>query len=156
MNWLQRLLGRDDIRLTTGELYMRRWLFPPRHLPSFFKKLPGLRVHNIVKSDSDRALHCHPFDFITIILKGGYYEHLADGTSTWHGAPAILFRQAETLHRLELDSYDRYADGGWKPVEKAAWTFVIRGPIRRAWGFLQGGQWVHWKLFTDTGSEGQQ
>lgn len=153
MKILQKLLGRDDIRFG-DRTYMRRWLFPQRWLPRFFKALPGLRLHNIMASDEDRALHDHPFSFVTFVLRGGYYEHLADGTRTWHGPGSVLFRKADTLHRLELNvnitfAPHRYADDEAKEI--SAWTFVVRGPIRRAWGFQTDKGWVPWQDFGPAG-----
>ena len=126
MIWLHRLLGRSDIYLGAS-LYMRRWRLG-------FQRWPGFRLHHIVRSDADRELHDHPFSFVSIILRGGYWEHLADGTRTWHGPGSILFRSAEVLHRLELP--------------RPAWTFVFRGPIRRPWGFMTAFGWVPWQRFT--------
>lgn len=120
---LQLLFGRSDIYFG-GDLYMRRWRIGPRWAP-------GLRLHHIVRGDADRELHDHPFTFLTIILRGGYWEHLLDGSRRWHGPGSVLLRPAEVLHRLELD--------------RPAWTFVIRGPIRRPWGFLVGESWITWQ-----------
>jgi hypothetical protein len=134
-NWLQKLLGRSDIWVN-GVLYMKRWKFMPEHLP-------GFRLHNIIKSDSDRELHDHPFTFVTFILKGGYTEYLADGSKTWHGAPAVLYRPGKTLHRLELP-----LDANGKEIP--AWTFVLRSKHWREWGFQTEQGWVHWKDFVST------
>lgn len=131
--------GRSDISLA-GSLYMRRWRLGPDWLP-------GLRVHQIVRSDDDRALHDHPFDFITFILKGGYWEHLADGSRTFHGPGTVLFRRAEMLHRLELNRTWRVIGLCESDDEVPAWTFVIRGPHRREWGFDTLKGWVHNRLF---------
>lgn len=30
-----------------------------------------------------------------------------------------------------------------------AWTLVLRGPIRRTWGFLTAKGWQDWKTFTE-------
>ncbi|KKN71068.1 hypothetical protein LCGC14_0424850 [marine sediment metagenome] len=124
LKWIQKhLLGRSDIYF--GEsLYMRRWRFGPR---KFF----GVRLHHTMHGDLDRELHDHPFTFITIILSGGYWEHLLDGGKKWHGPGSVLLRQAEVFHRLELD--------------EPTWTLVFRGPIRRMWGFLTDTGWISWK-----------
>lgn len=129
---------RSDI-MFEGDCYMERWIL----------RTPwgDMRLHHILRSDNDRALHDHPFDFTSIMLWGSYREWLeteterespvsvqvlfngiaADHTTlsceegTWHYAPCILRRKAETLHRLELTA----------PV----WTLVFTEPIRRTWGF---------------------
>jgi len=129
----KRILGRNDIMLD-GQLYMRRWRI-------IHTKWFGLRLHNIVSSDSDRALHDHPFDFISLILKGGYVEFTPPrrtGWSSseailcqWYGPGSVIKRKAEDLHRLKLLQ------------EKPAWTLVLRGRMRREWGFVgEDGIWI--------------
>lgn len=144
--WVQRvLLGRSDIYFG-GSLYMRRWRIGPDWLP-------GIRVHHILRSDVDRELHDHPFDYVSIILRGGYREITPPRTDFErdmgypvqhvYRAPAVLFRRAESAHRLILD--------------RPAWTLVLRGPHRREWGFhVPGRGWVHWREFVGSrrGPEG--
>lgn len=121
------VLGRSDI-IDDGHLYMKRWRFVhTRH--------GGVRVHNIVRSDQDRELHDHPFLFVSFILKGGYFEHTVDGRRTWYPPGSVVVRSADTLHRLELKK-----DG--KGGEVSAWTFVLRGPDVRQWGFLTDHGWI--------------
>jgi hypothetical protein len=51
--------------------YMHRWIF----------KHPWgtVRLHHILRSDDDRHLHDHPFNFVSLLLTGGYTEVTADG-----------------------------------------------------------------------------
>lgn len=136
---------RSDIWIK-GVCYMRRWRF----LPDW---LPGVRIHNILESDDDRALHDHPFSFVTIILKGGYWEYLADGSKTWHGPGSVLYRQAKTMHRIELrrdctvppNEFHSTCDGDLLP----AWTLVFRTRYFREWGFATKLGWVHNKNFIE-------
>lgn len=88
----------------------------------------AVRIHEILRSDSGRDPHDHPWSFLTIILKGGYYEQLFDddGTlvsTTWHGPGSVLFRRAGTWHKLIL------------PKGKTATTLFISGQKRCTWGF---------------------
>lgn len=128
-SWFQtKILGRSDIYFG-ADLYMRRWRF------FSFRRLPGIRLHQILRSDLDREFHDHPFWFVSFILKGGYWE-FRPGEMIPHFYPpgSIIFRRATDLHRLELT--------------EPAWTFVIRGPISRPWGFMTDHGWVDWKSFT--------
>ena len=84
-------------------------------------------VHNFHKSDPD-DLHDHPWPFITIILKGGYWEHTPKG-KFWRGAGKINWAKSTALHRVELEP------------EVDTWTLFIPGPSVREWGFIDKGIW---------------
>jgi hypothetical protein len=97
-------------------------------------KLFGVFVHKLCRSDHDRALHDHPWGFISLVLKSGYREeHFTHYRKTWAGEwpetvyrrnkPGMfLFRPATWRHRVIIDG-------------KPAWTLVFVGPRRRRWGF---------------------
>ena len=92
----------------------------------------AIRVHHILRSDDARAFHDHPWWYATCILRGGYREVIptfksgvySGNVRRGHGAGRVLFRRAESWHRLELE-----------PGE-TAWTLFITGSYRNAWGFL--------------------
>lgn len=141
---LQHLLGRSDIYMN-GSLYMKRWRFLP-------ERWPGVRLHCIVRSDADRELHDHPFDFLSILLWGGYYEYTSDGLRTWCRPFTVRYRKAEALHRVEL-----YPPGGRHPeFMRHAWTLVFRGRYRREWGFQTKQGWLPWRAFLATKELGIQ
>ncbi len=133
---LQRALGRSDI-YAPGDglpsvLYMRRWRLVDT-------RWGGIRVHNIVRSDGDREFHDHPFSFVSFILKGGYVETRDEpGLPRAYRRGSILYRKAETLHRLTLMEHDE------TEVDVPAWTFVVTGPRRREWGFMTEHGWIPW------------
>ena len=88
--------------------------------PSF-----GLYVHWFQTSDDD-CLHDHPWPFLTIILRGGYWEGTPGPgrdrvtVSRWHGPGSVHVRPARWLHRIAIDP-------ARKPV-----TLVRRGLVGRA------------------------
>lgn len=116
--------------------YMERyWLvrgyderYPDREQPLPF----SARIHHILRSDDDRHFHDHPWNYVTIILRGGYYEvtprvvngEIVGEKSEWYGPGTILRRRAEHWHRLVL------------PYGKTATTLFIMGRKRQSWGFL--------------------
>ena len=129
---------------------------PYRHLPGYMNRywlLPynrfGLaaRVHEILRSDSDRVFHDHPWPYVTVILRGGYCEVrplfdssgiCAGETRCWHGAGSVLIRSAKSWHRLEV------------PEGQSAWTLFISGPYRQRWGFmLNPHNKVYWREYLD-------
>lgn len=115
--------------------------------------LLSARIHHILRSDMDRALHDHPWWYITIILKGGYYEvtpvdgprprramkfntmrsgELKSYYRKWYGPGSIRFARAKQQHRLEI------------PKGATAWTLFIHGPKCREWGYqVPAKGWVH-------------
>ena len=84
-------------------------------------------LHNFHKSDPD-DLHDHPWPFITIILRGGYWEHTPKG-KFWRGAGTINWAGSKSLHRVELEP------------GLNTWTLFIPGPTVREWGFIDKGIW---------------
>lgn len=84
-------------------------------------------LHNFHKSDPD-DLHDHPWPFVTIILKGGYWEYTPKG-KFWRGPGTINWAGAKALHRVELEP----------GVD--TWTLFIPGPTVREWGFIDKGIW---------------
>lgn len=101
--------------------YMHRWILK---YPSGTR-----RIHHILRSDNDRHLHDHPFDFRSVILWGGYWEETPDGKTTYYGPGSIIRRKGTDLHRLTL-------------AGKSVWTFVTTGPYYRKWGFQTEEGWI--------------
>lgn len=56
------------IAASEGDTYMHRWYILRRKSFAIF-------LHKFVRSDYDRALHCHPWDFLVIPIWRGYIEH---------------------------------------------------------------------------------
>lgn len=92
----------------------------------------AIRIHRILKSDSDRHLHDHPWHFVSFVLSGGYREETPGGERVIQ-APAIVAHRATDLHRLTLD--------------RPATTLVFCGPRFREWGFQVGTAWVQWREY---------
>ena len=113
----------------TGADYMHRYYLFLKDRVSF----PfNVTLHHIVRSD-DPIMHDHPWDFTTIILKGGYWEHVCKWNKeytdfvdicTWRGPGSVIRRSAKSFHWLELDN------------EKPATTLFFMGKQQRKWGFL--------------------
>lgn len=106
-----------------GQVYFTRWfLFGPRSGTG-----PQLLLHRFRSSDPGPGLHDHRWDFWSLLLWGGYWEHTPTGrpgetVRRWYSAPRLLRRPAEWRHRIELD-------GG-----RNCWSIVWVSPKRRQWG----------------------
>lgn len=109
-----------------------------------------IRIHHILQSDPD-CLHDHPWNFISVILKGGYYEHTKGRRDNitgikkfdksdddlvekivWYDWASVLIRAANWQHRLEI------------PTGRSAWTLVIMFKRKREWGFWTKDGFVEW------------
>ena len=95
-----------------AEPFMIRYYLLFRKRPKWFPF--NILIHKILKSDLG-DLHDHYWSYITIILKGGYWETLQNGTF-WRGPGYIGFRRASDRHSLNI------------PRGKSAWTLLFVGP----------------------------
>ena len=152
------------IRNAQGEPYLIRYfLWKPewvRYLGLDPRKCGRIYLHHILQSDHDRALHDHPWPFISFILRGGYVEYadsrdVREKKKAWQwtyllreqwdrdkpfqlfrrfNPGAVLYRPAHWRHRLE--------------VSKPAWTLVFIGPVQRRWGFWTSwNKWCHHSMY---------
>ena len=95
-----------------AEPFMIRYYLLFRKRPKWFPF--NILLHKILKSDLG-DLHDHYWPYITIILKGGYWETNENGTF-WRGPGYIGFRKASDRHSLKI------------PDGKSAWTLLLAGP----------------------------
>lgn len=145
-----------DLTLTRqdGQPYLLRWHVIPRN-----KRL-NIYWHKFLGSDDDRALHDHPWWFVSILLKGRYWEHRADGSRNLRRSPSIAFRRADTAHRVELETWA--VVDPWDPhdvgarYEIPATTLIITGPKIREWGFHCPQGWKHWTKFDQDNGCGEK
>ncbi|MDR7061987.1 MULTISPECIES: hypothetical protein [unclassified Sphingopyxis] len=114
--------------------YMRRWW-------RFRQKWFGsIYYHIIHRSDDDRALHDHPFWSFSIVLEGGYHEHIIHEGGLherrWCPPGSMTFRwTGRKAHRLELKRVPVYHPPAGATMEQEARTIFITGPAVRRWGF---------------------
>lgn len=103
----------------------------------------NVTLHKIVRSD-DPIMHDHPWAFMTLILKGGYWEHTPHFNSEgkqfaelikWHGPGSIIYHKASEYHWLELDQ------------NKPTTTLFFMGSQKRDWGFLLNNKWVQHETY---------
>lgn len=98
----------------------------------------GVYLHKILRADSDPSPHDHPWNFVSIILKGGYLEFRqrldwlpGAFESRWYLPKQInVVRDGDYHVILELSDN--------KPV----WSLLFVGRRKKSWGFLVDGVWV--------------
>lgn len=106
--------GTPEFSIYLSRWFLDLWLF-------------SIRVHCFHRSDDDRALHDHPSWFLTLILRGGYWDVTHDDNGVeqreWVGPGSIRFRPLSHRHTVEL------------PEGKRCWSLVLMGRHRHRWGF---------------------
>lgn len=113
-------------------------------------------LHKILLSDND-CPHDHPWNYTSIILKGGYWEWSdyaimqhpqglpVHRKSLWYGAGSVVRRKADWAHQLQLPH-------GPGPLYQCipCWTLVLTSSWRRHWGFWTRKGWLAWKQYKST------
>jgi hypothetical protein len=114
--------------------YMNRWWINP---PTKDGR-SAARIHEILRSDKDRHLHDHPWDYTSVILRGAYYEErlMPDHSHCVEYFPAgsVIQRSATDAHRLVLP-------------EGPVWTLFIIGEYKQRWGFITDTGKVDWRTY---------
>lgn len=101
----------------------------------------GIYIHRFWAGDDD-GLHDHPWNSISILLAGSYYEEEPERQGVPYGPsikhlrrplhPPIKFRTRYDAHRITIPE-----------GERGAWSLFIRfGLKRRKWGFYRHRGWV--------------
>lgn len=124
--------------------YLRRWWIVPRN------RQCNVYLHEILRSDDDRALHDHPWDNTSFLIEGEYTEiaPVFPGTYSGPGRAGDQLRETvrragDVVSRSATDSHRLIVPGGGRAV-----SLFMTGPNLREWGFWCAKGWVHWKDFT--------
>jgi hypothetical protein len=135
-----------------SDYLVRYFVFRFKPLERLGLNLGRIYLHHIKRSDYDRALHDHPWNFRSILLWGGYREHAdwrlvkASEKEEWSAtgnypdcyrdftAPKTFRRGAGWRHRLELR-------------QGSVWTLVFCSSRLRVWGFWPGDKFCPWTKY---------
>jgi hypothetical protein len=150
--------------------YMHRWWLVKA---ADDKSTRAVRVHRILRSDHDRALHDHPWENCSIILRGGYWEVVPGAYQAWvergideapielrdidvlihrrgGGKLGVVPREILNAHgvywRGPLSKTRRSAEALHRlvvPAGRESWSLFITWPKSREWGFATPQGWVH-------------
>lgn len=118
--------ARIRLRRTDGKLFLERWGFECERF--------GVFLHHIEAPDPTPDRHDHPWNFASLVLKGGYTETRNRVAWAWDE-----YKMVETVRRrwswrtLRLDTCHTITE-----VHDDTWTLVFRGRKRsdRKWGFF--------------------
>lgn len=132
-----KLITRRPPDFIVGDDYLRRWWVIPRN--RFF----NVYLHNIRKSDDDRALHDHPWPSLSYMLDGHLIEVTHGGVAKVISKGDWTWRSAKFAHRLVV------------PTGVDVWTLFFTGPRIREWGFHCPQGWRPWREFVDQRDHGK-
>lgn len=130
-----------------------------------------VRVHQLLKSDSDRHLYDHPAWNFSLVLTGGFYEVLPckEGSkypfhdllvrparqgileedmyvgepscAKWRGPGTLVFRRARTRHKIVL------------PAGQRTFTLFVLGRKTNEWGFYVAKAKIPWRRYDSEHSQ---
>lgn len=111
-------------------------------------RFPNIYLHRFRRSDYDRALHDHPWASISIVLAGGYWEHVPEHPdeehsptrAIWRDPGVVTFRRALDRHRVELP----------EDVTEAVTLFITGWRVRQ-WGFACKEGWRSYPEWEERG-----
>lgn len=138
LNFAQTTMDRRPDFVIGG--YLERW-----HLGSY-GAMPNAYIHRFLGDDSDRALHDHPYDNVSVVLSGGYIEHVHEEpfkvvdekyatVPTHRKSGEVIKRIATVAHRISLIQH------------KPAVSLFLCGTRFREWGFITPSGWIHFREF---------
>lgn len=164
-NFLIWALGHVVYEHHLADYMMRYWLFWKKKITRW-----QLRLHHILRSDDDRALHDHPWWYIAIILSGGYWEvtkatndDIAKYVVVMPNTLDAQLYNPTKITPLNGKWYKRkwYGPGSIlfrkathlhrleipEHVQESTWTLFLTGRKSRDWGFMTEKGWMGWKEF---------
>lgn len=120
-------------------VYLKRWYI-------FRCKTWSIRIHHIIGPDPDEHPHDHPWDFISIPLRGAYHENVYT-LHRWGEKAGSLTNVPRTVRWFSRHR----AEDAHKIMRllrpKGVWTLFITGRERKKWGFITEVGWLPWKTY---------
>lgn len=139
-DWCKKKGKSKMITKLNGDYYLERFyvLFPL----SWEKYTPfNIYLHKFYSSD-EGDLHDHPWNNISLVLSGRYWEETESDNSLFTAqyhlrVPGdIVFRKATDKHKISIVNHSA-------PV----WTLFLMGRRFREWGFYPNGKWMDWRTY---------
>lgn len=154
--WQSHLMARAEAEPTPG-VRLAAWLVG---------LLPNAYLHCFLRDDDDRALHDHPWPWLSFLLAGTYIEHtIAEGgihQRAWRHEGSLKLSGPRRAHRIELLPHvvnslaGQWAASNSYSGRRPCWTLFITGPRLRRWGFHCPEQgWIDFARFTRADNTGE-
>jgi len=111
-----------------------------------------IRLHTILDKDQSTLFHNHPFNYVSIVLKGGYTETLLNGKSYTYRVGSIIYHRHSDFHRIDsikgktttlFIAFGKYT---WNAINTASdipedGIFIRTINQRKIWSKRQQGIW---------------
>ena len=124
-----------EIKSKAGDVHFKRWQILKTPFGSIW-------LHAIHKADTDKHLHNHPWDFISVVLRGSYYEQTPLGNKRQHPGK-INIRSGEGYHKiLEVES-------------EVVYTLFFATKPKRQWGYRVAGKFIDHLTYRDMKNKGE-
>ena len=141
-NWF---IGKKQIIGPINDPYLIRYILV--RTPYF-----AIFLHHMIRSDYEKALHDHPWNFTSIVLRGGYGELTESngpkGKLLWNKPGSVLYRPATWKHRVILPKVDIDDLEEERVKSKTCWTLVFASKRHRRWGFwVTDNDWCWWRKY---------
>ena len=128
-----KLIKRFEIEDGNGNIYLIRWSVGS-----------DIKIHKFLRRDKD-CMHDHPWAFLSILIKGEYFEVTPDMPFSAgypvtkvkrYKAPCILYRPAKWIHKID--------------VYEPAISIVINFKKIKSWGFFTRFGFMPWRKYIET------
>lgn len=102
----------------------------------------GLLLHFIYTPDLDQDPHDHPFNFVSVILRGGYTERVFKNVRE-HDFSYVRRRHLRFGVNVMPVRFAHQID----EMAPRTTTLVFAGRRQRDWGFWTAAGWIFWKTY---------
>jgi hypothetical protein len=157
--WARELMASREPDFVIGDPanpYLRRWWLIPRN------EYCNVYLHEILRSDDDRAGHDHPWANSSFLIEGEYQEVTYYRNAPWLEMYRIRQRAGDSVRRFPDDTHRLIIPEGGRVV-----SLFVTGPKVREWGFWCPGdgsdpattssmaRWIPWQEFCAPTNKGQ-
>jgi hypothetical protein len=107
----------------------------------------SVKLHNIRMPDASRALHSHPWAWLSFVVRGSYVEERPINLNQMSGEWVTHFvaRNRWSLHSLGRNDFHRIHE-----VAPNTWTLFFTWGRKTDWGFApRAGVFIPWRLYLD-------
>lgn len=142
--FLNKLFLVKEIRSKDGRLHFRRWRILSTPWFSIF-------VHGIYQRDEDKHLHNHPWDYVSIVLKGTYIEATKNWKPDWSNCWDFTTRGPLSIVSRDAGQYHKVAT----IVDGPVYSLFFTSSRYNHWGYSVEGLYVNHRKYRELKNSGK-